>query len=141
MENVTPRGHASEEELVAHYYGCEEPGAATGDHVAVCVECRASLEALKRDLRVAGELVVPEREAAYEARVWARLAASEPGLAGRTNAAARMNGVARMSGAARMRGAAMVVGGVGLGRGTGLWRERWRVLWRSRLWRAGIAMA
>ena len=87
MENVTPRGHASEEELVAHYYGCEEPGAATGDHVAVCVECRASLEALKRDLRVAGELVVPEREAAYEGRVWARLAASEPGLAGRTNAA------------------------------------------------------
>lgn len=81
MENVTPHGHASEEELMAHYYGCEEPGAATGDHVAVCGECRASLEALKRDLRVAGELVVPEREAAYGSQVWARLAAAEPALA------------------------------------------------------------
>ncbi len=87
MENVTPRGHASEEELMAHYYGCEEPGAATGDHVAVCGECRASLDALKRDLRVAGELVVPEREAAYEARVWARLAAAQAALAARTRVA------------------------------------------------------
>ncbi|MEP7366101.1 MAG: hypothetical protein ABI972_22815, partial [Acidobacteriota bacterium] len=131
MENVTPRRHATEEELIAHYYGCEEQfGAAEADatevdaaeadaaevgaaeggpavggadnggadnggaetsagvsiHLAGCAECRAAFEALKRDLQVASELVVPDREAAYEANVWARLAAAEPKLLGRRTA-------------------------------------------------------
>ena len=80
MENVTPNGHASEEELTAHYFGCDEPDAATAAHLRECSECRAAFEALKRDLAVANELKVPERGAGYGAEVWARLAAAEPKL-------------------------------------------------------------
>jgi hypothetical protein len=94
MENVTPREHASEEELIAYYYGCEEPTANVAVHLAACGECRASLEGLKRDLHVASELVVPEREAAYEANLWARLAALEPLLAGQKGTGQKGSGLA-----------------------------------------------
>jgi len=81
MENVTPERHASEEELIAHYYGCEEPGAGIVDHLAVCAACRADLEALKRDLVVAGELSAPDPGPGYESALWSRLAEAEPALA------------------------------------------------------------
>ena len=81
MEGVRANGHPGEEELLAHYYGCEEAGAETAAHVAGCAECRGALELLKRELAVASQLETPRREAGYEDQVWARLAAAEPALA------------------------------------------------------------
>lgn len=83
MEGVRPNGHPGEEELLAHYYGCEEPGAETAAHVAGCAECRGALEQLKRELAVMSQLETPRREAGYEDLVWARLTAAEPALARR----------------------------------------------------------
>ncbi|MBN8729560.1 MAG: hypothetical protein J0L64_03400 [Acidobacteria bacterium] len=80
MEGVRPNGHAREEELIAHYYGCEEPGAETGAHVAGCAECREALEQLKSELAVVSQLETPRREAGYEDQVWARLTLAEPAL-------------------------------------------------------------
>jgi len=83
MEGVTPNRHLLEEELIAHYYGCEEPGVDAGAHLAGCEECRAAMESLKRELALMSQMETPRREAGYEDRLWSRLTAAEPALAGR----------------------------------------------------------
>jgi hypothetical protein len=72
--------HLSEEELVLHHYGEAEDPRAIEAHLADCEACRASHEALVRDLSAVPSDIVPERDEAYGARVWARL---EPKLAAR----------------------------------------------------------
>ncbi len=57
--------------MVLHYYG-ELPEAAA--HLSECAECRARYQALQRDLNVVDLPPVPERPAAYESQVWAKLA-------------------------------------------------------------------
>jgi len=65
--------HLSEEELVLHYYGEGEAGAA--EHLRACEACRAGLESLARVLHAMDGIEAPERSEAYGSRVWNQVAA------------------------------------------------------------------
>jgi hypothetical protein len=65
--------HLSQDELVLHYYG-EHPSTEVEEHLAVCEECRASMDALKRVLDAMDSLEAPEPSDAYGSRVWQRIA-------------------------------------------------------------------
>ena len=64
--------HLSEEELVLHYYGEGEAGAA--EHLRACEGCRAGVESLARVLHAMDRIETPERPEAYGDRVWNRIA-------------------------------------------------------------------
>lgn len=67
--------HPSEELLTAFRLGDAEVDEAAGvrEHLGVCKECRASVEAIDLTLAAAARLPVPERSEGYGAEVWARL--------------------------------------------------------------------
>jgi hypothetical protein len=64
--------HLNEEELVLHYYGEGEAGAA--EHLRGCEACRAGLESFARVLHAMDGIEAPERSEAYGSRVWNRIA-------------------------------------------------------------------
>ncbi len=64
--------HLCEEELVLHYYGEGEAGAA--EHLRACEGCRTGLESLARVLHAMDGIETPERSEAYGDRVWNRIA-------------------------------------------------------------------
>lgn len=70
--------HLSEENLVLHYYGDAEDGAAIEQHCADCDACRALYHSLERSLQQMDLLPVPERTESYGAEVWARLQRTLP---------------------------------------------------------------
>jgi hypothetical protein len=71
--------HATEEQLILHYYGEEgDPSApldslATEHHLEECSECRELYASLVRVLNVVDSLPVPERTEDYGAQVWRRI--------------------------------------------------------------------
>ncbi len=64
--------HLSEEDLVLIYYN--EPGVApeARAHLADCSQCKAAADSLAQTLNLCNELAVPEPDAAFERRIWAR---------------------------------------------------------------------
>jgi hypothetical protein len=65
--------HLAEEEMVMHYYGEADDPARAGAHLAECEACRRRFEQASKALQAVTSVDVPERDAAYGARVWARL--------------------------------------------------------------------
>jgi anti-sigma factor RsiW len=71
--------HATEEQLILHYYGEEgDPAApsealATEQHLEECGACRELYASLVRVLNVVDSLPVPERSEDYGAQVWKRI--------------------------------------------------------------------
>jgi hypothetical protein len=63
--------HATEEQLILHYYG-EPEGSEIDDHLAACSECRSQYTRLQQVLNVV-DMPVPERDSEYEDGVWHRL--------------------------------------------------------------------
>ena len=68
--------HLDEEQLVQAYYG--ETSDAFRRHLEECSECRAGFDRLKDLLDSVADYPVPERDEAYGAEVWARLAPHLP---------------------------------------------------------------
>jgi hypothetical protein len=71
--------HLTEEEMVLHQLGEAEGAPAIEAHLEECAQCRAAVDALRRDLEAVPVPEPPERGADYGAEVWARL---QPRLAG-----------------------------------------------------------
>jgi hypothetical protein len=65
--------HASEDDLILHYYGEARPSADLESHLASCADCRARLEQLRADLALVADDDVPERDERYGAEVWRRV--------------------------------------------------------------------
>ena len=65
--------HLNEEQLVAHYYHDDDAPAAAESHLAVCTECRAQYETIRRVLTLVSDAPVPERDDHYGDEVWTRL--------------------------------------------------------------------
>jgi hypothetical protein len=63
--------HLSDEELVEHYYGGDEPAAAR--HVETCARCASAYAALSADLCDVKTVDPPPRDAGYGEQVWAAL--------------------------------------------------------------------
>lgn len=79
---MTDDRHLTHDELVLHYYGDAGGDARRFDrHLGDCDACRASLERLTRALSLVEASPADEPDAAFEARLWARLA---PALESRT---------------------------------------------------------
>ncbi len=70
--------HATEEEMIAEYYGESDNPAAVERHLASCAPCAQAFEELKRDLADVNRLEAPARDARYGERVWAALAPALP---------------------------------------------------------------
>jgi hypothetical protein len=68
-----PAGHPTTDELVLHYYGEAEDGAALERHLAGCAACRQAFADLQRMMAAVVEEAPPERGPDYEARLWRRL--------------------------------------------------------------------
>lgn len=65
--------HLGEEEMVLHHYGEAEDPEAVSAHLEACPDCAAALRGLESALRLVPAEAVPERDAAYGARVWERV--------------------------------------------------------------------
>jgi hypothetical protein len=65
--------HATEEQLILHYYGEEGETLATEQHLEECGECRATYASLVRVLNVVDSLPVPDRSEDYGSQVWQRI--------------------------------------------------------------------
>lgn len=74
--------HLTDDELVLHYYGemSEAAEARACAHLEACADCRRSLASLQRVMAAIDTAPVPEPDAWFEQRTWARL---EPALARR----------------------------------------------------------
>jgi hypothetical protein len=72
-------GHPSEDELVLHYYGELAPGDRAGidRHLAACAACASARHALEHALGGI-DAAVPEPDAGFEDRLWARLQPALP---------------------------------------------------------------
>lgn len=70
--------HLTDDELVLHYYGemSEAAEARTCAHLDACVQCRENLQQLQRVMATIDAVPVPEPDAFFEQRTWARLAPS-----------------------------------------------------------------
>lgn len=68
-----PELHATEEELILHYYGELPPDARVEAHVAQCAQCRRSLAELGHVLSLVDAQQLPEPLDGLEQRVWARV--------------------------------------------------------------------
>ena len=68
-----PEMHATEEELILHYYGEIAAGTRVTSHVATCAHCRQALEELRNVLALVDARVLPEPLEGLEQRVWARM--------------------------------------------------------------------
>jgi len=64
--------HLTEEQLVAQYYRDGDIGDAAG-HLAICAECSAAMESLRRVLALVDDIHVPDRGDSYGEDVWTRL--------------------------------------------------------------------
>jgi hypothetical protein len=67
--------HLTDDDLVLHYYG-EMTDAAEGRacaHLDECIECRENLQRLQRVMAALDSVPVPEPDAFFEQRTWARL--------------------------------------------------------------------
>jgi hypothetical protein len=67
--------HLTDEDLVRHFYGDgrleDEP--AVEDHLRSCAECRGLWEETTRSLQAIDAAPVPEPDAGFEARIWAKV--------------------------------------------------------------------
>jgi hypothetical protein len=70
--------HLGEEEMVLHHYGEAEDPQAVRAHLATCADCASAFRGLESALRLVPAEAVPERDAAYGARVWERVKAELP---------------------------------------------------------------
>lgn len=68
--------HLTDDELVLHYYGemSEAAEAKTCEHLEGCAACRENLTRLQRVMSAIDATPVPEPDAWFEQRAWARLA-------------------------------------------------------------------
>lgn len=64
--------HPSDDSLILYLLGDEEDRAGLGPHVDGCQRCRREIERLRGVLQQVRELPVPEPDADFEERVWAR---------------------------------------------------------------------
>ena len=64
--------HVDEQELVMHALGDSGDAAAVGRHLEQCEEGRGRLAEIERVLAATTGLEVPEPDAGFEARIWAR---------------------------------------------------------------------
>jgi hypothetical protein len=76
---MTTEIHLSDDDLVLHYYGEMSEAAETRAcaHLDQCAACRENLRTLQRVMAAIDTAPVPEPDAWFERRTWARL---EPGL-------------------------------------------------------------
>jgi len=65
--------HIDEQRLIEYANGEAAGAADILRHVDECAQCRTSLESLQRVMAAATALAVPEPNAAFESRMWARL--------------------------------------------------------------------
>jgi hypothetical protein len=67
--------HISDDDLVLHYYGemSDAAEARACAHLDECAECRENLRRLQRVMAAIDSVPVPEPEAFFEGRTWARL--------------------------------------------------------------------
>ena len=65
--------HVTEEELILHYYGEAQNGAAVDDHLGSCAACRQEFSGLQQALALVDTDTVPDPGPGFERRVWARL--------------------------------------------------------------------
>ena len=65
--------HASDEDLILHYYGEADADGPVARHVSACPHCQGELARLGRVLTLVNEHAVPEPGPAFEREVWARL--------------------------------------------------------------------
>jgi hypothetical protein len=76
--------HATEEQLILHYYGEEGDPAAPAEslhieqHLEACGDCRALYASLVRVLNVVDSLPVPDRSEDYGTQVWKRIESRIP---------------------------------------------------------------
>jgi hypothetical protein len=68
-----PEMHATEEELILHYYGEIAADTRVSSHVRSCAHCRQGLEELRNVLALVDAQVLPEPLEGLEQRVWARV--------------------------------------------------------------------
>jgi hypothetical protein len=68
-----PEMHASEEELILHYYGESAEDSKVESHIDACLHCRAALHDLRHVLELVDAQAVPEPLDGLEQRVWARI--------------------------------------------------------------------
>jgi hypothetical protein len=64
--------HLTEEQLVSHYYGDDEPQNVS-QHLAACGDCFAQYETIRRVLALVAEAAVPDRGDEYGTELWNRL--------------------------------------------------------------------
>jgi hypothetical protein len=69
-----PDLHATEEELILHFYGEPADDSRVADHIATCGHCRLALDELRHVLALVEAEPRPEPLAGLEQRVWARIA-------------------------------------------------------------------
>ena len=65
--------HLNEEQLVLHHYHDGDGAAQAEQHLAVCPDCRAQFDTLRRVLTLVDSMPIPERGAGYGEQVWTRL--------------------------------------------------------------------
>ncbi len=70
--------HLKEEQLVLHYYGEGEDPAGITAHLMDCEDCRQAFARFESVLNAVAEEPLPERDEAYGAEVWRRLAPRLP---------------------------------------------------------------
>lgn len=68
-----PEMHATEEELILHYYGESPADARVEAHITQCAQCRQSLDELRHVLSLVDAQQLPEPLAGLEQRVWSRM--------------------------------------------------------------------
>jgi hypothetical protein len=68
-----PELHATEEELILHYYGELPADTRVEAHMAQCAQCRRSLDELRHVLSLVDAQHLPEPLDGLEERVWARM--------------------------------------------------------------------
>jgi hypothetical protein len=75
--------HLTEEDLVRHFYGDGRGDAepAVDEHLRACPECQAAWQEIAGALKLVDASTVPEPDAAFEQRMWARV---QPALDART---------------------------------------------------------
>jgi hypothetical protein len=111
--------HLTDEELVEQYYAAGAEADAAGAHLRECAHCAAALKALEGDLAVLRPVSIPERDENYAQQMWARVEASLPARAAKSNAVRRFalwRGLAYGAGCA-----VLVAGGFFVGRA---WEHR-----------------
>jgi hypothetical protein len=74
-----PEMHATEEELILHYYGETPADARVETHLAQCAHCRQGLDELRHVLSLVDAQHLPEPLEGLEQRVWTRI---QPEIAG-----------------------------------------------------------